>query len=129
MLLEPGMPKINTLIQTSPDRWQVIWNAEGFTKTQAEELQQNLARTYGADLAAADCARVLRLPGFINHKYAERHVVSMEFFSRSSYGPGQFPISLAEQRDTHDVPIPSRTGASASAPSQSEEDWRMPNAP
>jgi hypothetical protein len=37
MLRQPGIPKINHLIQTSPDRWQVIWKADVFTKSQAEE--------------------------------------------------------------------------------------------
>jgi hypothetical protein len=123
MLRQPGMPKINNLFQTSPDRWQVIWKADGFTKSQAEELQKSLARTYGADLAATDCTRVLRLPGFVNHKYAERHVISAESFARDRYDPEQFPISLPKEREAQETPSQRRTGASASGPSQSEKDW------
>jgi len=44
-----------------------------FEKDQAESLQRALVRELGADLAATDSSRVLRLPGFYNHKYAKPH--------------------------------------------------------
>jgi len=40
-LLKPeDVPKPNYLINSSPDKWQVIWKVDGFTKDQAEELQR-----------------------------------------------------------------------------------------
>src|SRR5579863_4419801 len=62
LLKRADMPKPNYLINSSPDKWQVIWKVEGFAKTEAEDLQRGLARDTGADPAATDCARVLRLP-------------------------------------------------------------------
>lgn len=61
---DPNVPTPNYLVSTSPDKWQALWRVEGFNKLQAEELQRAMAREYGADLAATDCSRVLRLPGF-----------------------------------------------------------------
>ena len=123
MLRRPGMPKINHLFQTSPDRWQVIWKAEEFTKSQAEQLPRGMARTYGADPAATDCARVLRLPGFINHEYAEPHVVSAEFFGSGSYRPEHFPTPLPEERIVNRGIKPHEIKAGRPALSQSERDW------
>jgi hypothetical protein len=69
------LPEPSHVINTSPDKWQVTWRVEGFTKDQAEHLQQGLARETRADPAATDCARVL---GFYNHKYARPHLVRVE---------------------------------------------------
>ena len=60
-------PKPNYLINSSPDKWQVVWKVAEFAKQQAEDLQRGLARECGSDSAATDCARVLRLPGVYNH--------------------------------------------------------------
>src|SRR5258708_27478749 len=62
------LPTPSHVLNTSPDKWQVTWRVEGFTKDEAENLQRALARETGADPAATDCARVLRLPGLYNHK-------------------------------------------------------------
>jgi hypothetical protein len=58
------LPKPNYLVNSSPDKWQVVWKVEGFVKEEAESLQQALVRETGADPAATDSSRVLRLPGF-----------------------------------------------------------------
>jgi len=58
------LPKPSYVLTTSPGKYQVVWKADEFTKEQAEDLQRSLARETGADPAATDCARVLRLPGF-----------------------------------------------------------------
>jgi len=55
------LPKPNYVLNTSPSKYHVVWKAEGFTKDQAEDLQRGLARETGADSAATDCARVLRV--------------------------------------------------------------------
>ena len=61
------LPLPSHAIITLPDKWQVTWRVEGFAKEEAEHRQKNLARDTGADRAATDCARVLRLAGFFNH--------------------------------------------------------------
>src|SRR6266705_5390000 len=85
------LPMPSHVLNTSPDKWQVTWRVEGFTKDEAEHLQKALARQTGADPAATDCARVLRLPGFFNHKYEKPHFVSVETLSDGIYRPNDFP--------------------------------------
>jgi len=85
------LPEPNALVNTSHGKWQVLWKVEDFSPEQAESLQRGLARQSGADIAATDCARVLRLPGFYNHKYAQRFLVQAESRSSEICRPGQFP--------------------------------------
>lgn len=122
----PDLPAPSAAMNTSPDKWQVIWRVRDFTKEQAEELQKALARDTGADAAATDCARVLRLPGFYNHKYDRPYLIRLEM-SRASgrvYRPQDFPIFPELQRAA-EVQAASRM-ISKRAPrrlSQSERDW------
>lgn len=117
------LPKPNYVLNTSPGKYQVVWKAEGFTKDQAEDLQRGLARETGADPAATDCARVLRLPGFYNHKYQQPHYVRAEKLSDQTARPEHFPTR--QEETTHAAP------SSAAHPpradddhlSQSERDW------
>src|SRR5258708_22010673 len=81
LFARPDVPTPSYVLNTSADKWQVVWRVEGFGKDEAERLQKGLARETGADPAATDCARVLRLPGFYNHKYRERFLVTAEAHS------------------------------------------------
>ena len=60
------LPSASYIINTSPDRYQLIWNVEpgSFTPHEAENLMRGLAIRYGGDRAVTDVSRVLRLPGF-----------------------------------------------------------------
>lgn len=58
------VPKPNFVLDTSPGKHQVVWKVEGATPQEAEDLQQRMAHEFGADIAATDASRVLRLPGF-----------------------------------------------------------------
>src|SRR5512133_103672 len=58
LLKREDMPKPNYLLNSSPDKWQVVWKVQGFGKDEAEGLQRSLVRDTGADPAATDCARV-----------------------------------------------------------------------
>jgi hypothetical protein len=115
------LPRPNYLINTSPDRWQVIWKVEGFTKADAEHRQRGLARAFHGDPAATDCARVLRLPPYANHKYGTRYPVRVESYSREIYRPEQFPRFFEEKSpvSVSGEAAKSRRGAI----SQSERDW------
>lgn len=61
------------VVQSSgPNRYQLYWQlAEGetLTKTETKAINQCLARYHGADSAAVDVSRLLRLPGFKHMKY------------------------------------------------------------
>lgn len=124
LLKRDDVPKPNYLIRTSPDKWQVIWKVDGFTSEHAENLQRALARHTGADIAATDSARVLRLPGFNNHKYAKPYRVTHEKLSDEVYRPERFPQLPSDSwavrtadKETLARPTTER------ARSQSERDW------
>lgn len=125
LLKRADLPQPNYLLSSSPGKWQVVWKVEGFGKEQAEELQRSLARDTGADPAATDCARVLRLPGFYNHKYARKHLVSVQSMARDVYGPERFPKFPSEERagrapaEAANRPVK----VTSAGHSQSERDW------
>ncbi len=126
ILARQDLPKPNYVLNTSPGKYQVVWKAEGFTKDQAEDLQRGLARETGADPAATDCARVLRLPGFYNHKYQQPHYVRAEKLSDQIATPERFPARREEAAhvapSTRAYPEQS-AGAGDRAVTQSERDW------
>lgn len=94
------IPRPNYVVNTSPDHWQVSWKVQGFGKEHAEATIRQLAREFGADPAATDCARVMRVPGFVNHKRHPSHVVRAERLSTAVYTPDQFPRTEQEDRRT-----------------------------
>ena len=56
-------------------------------KEKPEEIERGLVADTGADPAVVDIARVLRLPGFYNHKYSRPHMVVVESRSSQISGP------------------------------------------
>jgi len=125
LLAREDLPKPNYLINTSPDHWQVVWKVQGFGKDQAEHLQKALVRDMRADPAATDCARVLRLPGFRNHKYDEPFWVASETHAEATYQPDHFPSFPVQDKHA----LRSNNGwtadrsRSSGKMSQSERDW------
>ena len=120
LLTRQDIPQPNYRVSSSPGRWQVVWKVEGFDARQAERLQRHLARETSADPAATDAARVMRLPGFYNHKRETPHFVSVETLHDKIHRPEDFPVpdrtesyAFQQNRDSH------RPGKS----SQSERDW------
>jgi hypothetical protein len=125
LMKRTDLPQPNYLLNTSPNKWQVVWKVDGFTKDQSEELQRGLARETGADPAATDCSRVLRLPGFYNHKYAHGHLIKTQGLATETYGPDRFPKFPADERGERSAPRatyqPAKNGRTGI--SQSERDW------
>ena len=68
-------PIPNFVLDTSPEKNQVVWRVEGLDQSQAESLLRSLAAQFNGDIAATDISRVLRLPGFSNRKYNEQFLV------------------------------------------------------
>jgi hypothetical protein len=118
-------PMPNFVLDTSPDKNQVVWRVEGLDRAQAERLLRSLAHQFGGDTAATDISRVLRLPGFANRKYQENFVVSVVQETDAIYHARDFEIhdeSLEAPRrlsDGHDAP----RRIAAGPKSQSEADW------
>lgn len=119
-------PPPNFVLDTSPGKHQVVWKVAGADAGKAESLLRALASHFGSDPAATDVTRVLRLPGFVNRKYAERrefvvsarqesdHIHSLEEFSVSegsldAVRPGSLGLPRRLVRRGHR--------------SQSEADW------
>jgi hypothetical protein len=126
LLKREDLPKPNYLVNSSPDKWQVVWKVAGFGKEEAEILQRALVHETGADPAATDCTRVLRLPGFYNHKYATPHFVRIESLVADIYNPEQFPKFPTDERWARIATNGTNTHPrqrSAVKFSQSERDW------
>jgi hypothetical protein len=126
LLARSDLPVPNYLVSTSPDKWQVVWKVEGFEKAAAEELEKGLVRSTGADPSVADVARVLRLPGFYNHKYRPAYLVTAEARSDAIRSPDHFPKLAVDEPVAELSPRASpsrRRGTGRNQLSQSERDW------
>ncbi len=120
------VPTPNYLVNSSSGKWQVVWKVEGLGQEDAERLMRHLVRETGADPAATDSSRVLRLPGFMNHKYSKPFLVRVETRSERTYGPENFPNVPNEGQGKRTVvgkEHMGRTSSSHSGISQSERDW------
>lgn len=64
------VPSPAVVMQSSKGRFQVLWNTMpgAWTPAAAEATMNRLATAYGGDRVVTDVARVMRLPGFANHK-------------------------------------------------------------
>jgi hypothetical protein len=69
-----------------------VWKVNGFSQDEAESLLHGLANKFGGDLAATDSTRVLRVPGFANHKLPEEFIVQARHESNAVYTPRDFII-------------------------------------
>ncbi len=126
------LPTPNYVLDTSPGKHQVIWRVAGFTVEQAEQLLRSMAREFGGDPTATDAARVLRLPGFNNKKFAAPVRVEGHRLTNTMYGKAEFDKARGEPGLGPARPNASggdRKGASSAKPpggrsiSQSERDW------
>jgi hypothetical protein len=124
------IPPPNWIVTSSPGKFQVIWRASGFTLPSAERLLQGLARDTGADIAVTDAARLLRLPGFFNHKYDPAPLVTIEYFHTRSFSAQDFPtlpdaaFATSSQATPNPYSAPARNPHSSGDGSRSGEDWR-----
>jgi hypothetical protein len=119
------VPAPNFVLDTSPGKHQVVWKVSGFAQDEAETLLHNLANKFGGDLAATDSTRVLRLPGFANHKLPEEFIVQACQESDTVYTLRNFRIqddSPETPRHFGEAQKRERT-VSPDHKSQSEHDW------
>ena len=125
ILEDPRLPKPSYVLDTSPGKHQVVWKVAGFTAEDAERLQRAIAAAHGADRAATDVTRVLRIPGLQNRKYDPPFKVIAEKLSAAIYTPADFRIEartewLPERLSA--IPRP-RSHQGPCRISQSERDW------
>ena len=119
------LPRPNFVLDTSPGKHQVVWKVSGFSQDDAESLLHNLANRFDGDVAATDSTRVLRLPGFPNHKLPEDFIVQARHESNAVYTLRDFTIdddSPEAPRHFGEAQERRRTVPSDHK-SQSEHDW------
>jgi hypothetical protein len=119
------VPQPNYVLNTSPEKFQVVWKAEGVTLEEAEALQHAMVREFGGDPAATDSTRVLRLPGFANKKYDRDFYVEASVESTQTYRLRDFKVPIDSQdAPRHHNEEPARAQhATGKSVSQSEYDW------
>jgi RepB DNA-primase from phage plasmid len=117
-----SVPKPNVILSTSPGKYQVLWQVDDFRFAEQERLLKLLAIAFGGDPACTDCNRVLRLPGFLNHKYDPAHLVTAEYPNNSFSKAADFHLDEALDGS---MPIRERNQG-RNAPdhkTNSEHDW------
>jgi len=119
------VPAPNFVLDTSPAKYQVVWKIDGLDLEQAESLLHSLANHFGGDMAATDAARVLRLPGFVNRKYANETEFIVQAHEESNLVHRLRDFAVHYDSPDFDLRRPSL--ALHSVPrghkSQSEADW------
>src|SRR5690348_1974647 len=119
------VPRPNYVLNTSPEKFQLVWKVEGMTIEEAEGLNQAMVREFDGDPAATDSTRVLRLPGFANKKYEEDFYVQARTESIQTYHLRDFKLRIDSQDAPrhHHAEVGHKPLAQSSASSQSEHDW------
>ena len=119
------VPQPNYVLNTSPEKFQVIWKVEGIAPEEAEDLQRAMVREFAGDPAATDSTRVLRLPGFANKKYDQDFYVQARSESTQTYHIRDFkvPIDSQDAPRLHNEEAARSHRAPGSTLSQSEHDW------
>jgi len=120
-----SVPKPNYVLNSSPEKHQVVWKVEGMNLAEAEALLHAMAHEFGGDPAATDATRVLRVPGFANKKYEADFHVQARRESTDTYHIRDFKLQIDSQdspRHTYDNRV-KRESSSRTHLSQSEHDW------
>jgi RepB DNA-primase from phage plasmid len=120
-----AVPKPNYVLNSSPEKHQVVWKVEGMSLEEAEGLLHAMAREFGGDPAVTDATRVLRLPGFANKKYEMDFHVEARNESAEIYHSRDFKLHIDSQdsprHNNYNRPKP-QSSPRANL-SQSEHDW------
>jgi hypothetical protein len=106
------LPAPSYTIESSPNRFHVLWRVTGFTTEYVERLQKHLARELGTDPAATPCSQTTRIPGYRNQKRLPPHLVTAQYRSTEGrYTPTAFPtppeppVPLPRPRLTAPIPL------------------------
>ena len=86
------LPPPSFVLHSSPGRVHLFWRATGFDGAYVERLQKQLATDLQTDPAATPITQTTRLPGFLNHKHQQPHLVTIEYRDVDRrLGPEDFP--------------------------------------
>lgn len=122
---DPRLPVPSYILNTSDGKYQIVWKLADCDPDRAEQLQRSMAAIYGADRAATDVTRVLRIPGFHNHKYDPPYRVTAEHISSAPCMIRDFNIPLPAEIHDLSQTVERRMKAHPGCDhvSQSERDW------
>jgi len=115
------VPTPRAVISTSPGKYQVLWRVQGFDLARQEETLKLLAMAFGGDPAATDSNRMLRLPGYRNHKYDPAPLVTVEYLDDAVWSPEDFSLERGAVLTPRNARLEPRKRAAKQ--SQSENDW------
>jgi DNA primase RepB-like protein len=102
------IPVPTVIVQSSPGKYQFVWNVEGFDIPLQEAMNRTLQKKFSTDAQAVDAARVLRVPGFrnIKAKYPDKPVAQIIELHPDEFlpvMPGSFNIPIeAADRTVHE---------------------------
>jgi hypothetical protein len=91
------VPEPNIIVSTSAGKYQVLWRVEGFDFYMQETTLKLLAMAFHGDISCTDCNRVLRIPGFLNHKYDPAQLATVEYHSDATYQPDDFRLYVLRE--------------------------------
>jgi hypothetical protein len=120
MMERDDMPIPHAIVNTSPGKYQIVWNADSFSQIQAEWLMRRMSREFGADIAATDSSRVLRLPGLNNWKREMPFMVTVQSRDGRPFTPGDFPAFPERELPARMAGVRRQLGSGIS---QSEKDF------
>lgn len=93
----PNHLKPTAAWQTSPGRWQAIWQLDrDLAPDMQTKLNQRLTYALGADKGGWDLTQVLRIPNTRNHKYPDHPKVEMLWLNGHTLNPRQLNDDLPE---------------------------------
>lgn len=104
------VPEPTLILESSPEKFQFIWNVEGFDVAACEAMNRSLAAHFGGDRASTDAARVLRVAGFRNLKYEAKPVVkiiSLGDFLDPLFRSKHFQIPMEPPQETVEYSVAS----------------------
>ncbi len=105
ILSSTNVPPPNVVMESSPGKFQFIWNVSGLTKETAEPMLKAIAAKYKTDPAVSEVARVLRVPGLINRKYADAPVVKLvRPLDDTPYNPSEFILPAVAPEAKPELP-------------------------
>ncbi len=84
---------------------------------------RGMVRELGADPAATDASRVLRMPGYFNHKRDAAFLIRPSELSDAVSRPADFPEFSSQSRSEVHARTNGALGSGARGQSQSERDW------
>src|SRR5215470_10902009 len=91
------VPLPNYVLNTSHEKFQIVWKVEKMTIEEAEGLNHAMVGEFDGDPAATDSTRVLRLPGFANKKYEPDFYVQALAGSTQTYHLRDFKLEINSQ--------------------------------